>query len=149
MSTQTKAITPDNLNAVMEFDHVIEVHADGTVSDAPAGIYAPEGVYDYLDDDGGSHDQLDALGDRWELFTAGYSGQYSYNGPVMHESEYIGGRLARDILAQSGYYVALTVTGIHGDDCTCDETEFHGDDSDSDIYGWAVAYRPINVLTGV
>lgn len=145
MSTQTKVVTPDNLNAVMEFDHVIEVHADGTVSDAPAGIYAPEGVYDYLDDNAGSSDALDALGDGWELFTRGYSGQYGYNGPVMHESEYIGGRLARDILSEPGYYVALTVTGIHADNCTCDKDEFHGDESDSDMYGWTVAYRPVNV----
>lgn len=29
----------------MEFDHVAEVHADGTVTDAPSDLYAPE-VYD-------------------------------------------------------------------------------------------------------
>lgn len=103
-------VTHDNLNAVMEFDHVIQVHADGTVTDA-TGIYAP----DLHDGD---------VGTGWTLLN-GYSGQYCYAGPIMHASEYIGGRMADDILAMPGVYVALV-------DYPLDDTE---------PGGWAVARK--------
>lgn len=103
--------TVDNLNSVMEFDHVIRVHADGTVTDEP-NVHAPE-LYD---------GELGGTG--WTLLN-GYSGQYNYAGPIMHNSEYIGGGLARDILAQPGVYVAL-VNGTLSDD-------------EDDAEGWAVA----------
>jgi hypothetical protein len=85
---------PYALSQLMEFDSPITVHEDGTVTDAGAGIYAPS-LWD---------DQLDS--DRWELLD-GYSGQYGYGGPAMHPSEFIGGRMARDILAEPGTYVAI------------------------------------------
>lgn len=34
-------VAPDKLNAVMEFDHVVTVNEDGTVSDGPSGIAEP------------------------------------------------------------------------------------------------------------
>jgi hypothetical protein len=99
------------LNDMMEFDHVIEVHADGSVTDAN-DVYAP----DLFDDE--------LMSDDWTLLN-GYSGQSGYSGPIMHNSEFIGGQLERDILAEPGYYVALVNNSL--DD---DEPE-----------GWAVAYR--------
>jgi hypothetical protein len=82
------------LSDLMEFDHPVTVHEDGTVTDGPAGIYAPT-LYD---------DELDSS--SWELMN-GYSGQYGYGGPIMHPSEFIGGGMARDILAEPGTYVAI------------------------------------------
>lgn len=97
------------LNDQMEFDHVIQVHEDGSVTDAP-GMYAPD-----------LHDG--EIGDsRWEFFTTGYSGQDRYSGPIMHSSEYIGGQLERDILATPGFYVAVV--------------DYPSDDGEPD--GWAV-----------
>lgn len=117
------------LNKVMEFDHVIRVHADGTVTE-PGDVYAPE-IYADTDDDG----QISAADDKammdrvkaqgWTLMN-GYSGQHGYSGPIMHPSEYVGGSLERDILAEPGYYVTVTV-----------ETT---DDSDEPA-GWAVARK--------
>lgn len=131
------------LARMMEFDHVITVRPHGTLSDAVDGLATPEGVYDYLDATGDSHDDLEVPGGDWELLT-GFTGQYSYHGPVMHPSEIIAGNLADHILNNPGHYVALIVTGIHADDCACDSDEYHGEDStDSDIYGWAVAYSPL------
>jgi hypothetical protein len=101
----------------MEFDHVIQVHADGSVTDA-TGLYAPE-MYDG-----------EMEGGEWSLMS-GYSGQYGYRGPIMHDSEYIGGRLERDILARPGYYVAL-VSYADIEDL---------DDDDNNIDGWAVAFK--------
>jgi hypothetical protein len=88
------AVDTTNLADVMEFDHVIEVQDDGTVRDRP-DLYAPDLFEDELTDD------------RWEFFSTGYTGQYLYNGPIMHNSEFIGGRLAQDILDTPGVYVAV------------------------------------------
>ena len=100
------------LNDIMEFDHVVEVRADGTVVDGPDGVYAP-----------GLHDgELDGPG--WVLLN-GYSGQDRYSGPIMHSSEFIGGGMARDILSEPGLYVALV--------------DYPSDGSEPE--GWAVAMK--------
>ncbi len=119
-------VTRDTLNAAMEIDHVIRVHADGTVTDLVSGIWAPS-LYD------GDLSQM--AGHDWRLMD-GYSGQYMYAGPVMHPSEYIGGRMADDILSTPGYYVAIVADypcADHAGECGCDTVD-----------GWAVAYMPID-----
>lgn len=107
-----------NLNDVMEFDHVIEVRGDGTVIARP-DVYAPN-LYD---------DDFEPGTTGWALLN-GYSGQHGYSGPMMHQSEFIGGRMARDILDTPGVYVALV-------NYTLEE------DADGEWYPteWAVAYR--------
>lgn len=106
------------INDRMEFDHVIRVHADGSVTDE-SNVYAPE-VH--------MHEDLSLdVGDGWELLN-GYSGQDRYAGPVMHSSEFIGGGMERDILAAPGVYVAVVVMADSEDS-----------ESDDDIAGWAVA----------
>lgn len=130
-------VTPDTLNDVMEFDRVIRVWPDGTVSYASAErVYAPE-----VCDNGNTVDE------PWELM-AGYSGQYSYRGPCMHPSEYIGGGMARDILAEPGWYVALVAEADCCDALGCAECSPYGGDPcpvDCDLCasdepaGWVVA----------
>lgn len=124
-------VTVDELSDVMEFDHVIRVHADGTVQDmmlTRAPLYAPDVREDYP-----GHIDPATMGD-WAVLN-GYSSQYGYSGPIMHESEYIGGRMAADILADPGYYVA---TVVYGDNFDAEA----GDDAESFASGWAVLYRP-------
>jgi hypothetical protein len=95
----------------MEFDHPIRVHGDGTVSDGLTGVYAPTLTDERLDDP------------RWTFFSRGYTGQYGYRGPIMHNSEFIGGGLAEDILAEPGVYVAIVANWSpecgNEDPCTC------------------------------
>lgn len=98
------------LSELMDFDHVVQVFPGGTVTDAPAGVYAPE-VHAYGDEIDTS--ELEAAG--WKLM-AGYSGQYGYAGPWMHASEYIGGYLESDILATPGLYVAIYPGGLEPPD---------------------------------
>lgn len=123
MYVTAATVTRETLNTLMEFDHVIRVHADGQVTE-PEGVYAPEVA---------EHDGVAYVGNAgpgrndWILLN-GYSGQAGYSGPVMHLSEYIGGTLATDILCNPGYYVAVLV---------CD-----GTDSESCHDGWAVAFMP-------
>ncbi len=129
-------ITVDNLNDLMEFDHVIQVHSDGTVSE-PRDIYAPD-VYVDLDSDGqmmgsDSREGVEVLSIPvdWD-FMHGYTGQHmsSSRSFIMHESEFIGGRMSRDILATPGFYVAVVVDGLMPEES-----------DDDTIVGWAVAYR--------
>ena len=103
-----------NLNSIMSIDHVIRVHDDGTISDVD-NVHAPTLFDDELDDP------------RWSFFSTGYTGQYGYNGPVMHDSEYIGGALARDILETPGVYAAI-VSSYTDDD----------EDADNITEGWAI-----------
>jgi hypothetical protein len=102
------------LNDIMDFDHVIEVHADGSITDRN-DIYAPSLADGELDSD------------EWELLN-GWSGQDRYAGPIMHPSEYIGGGMERFIRETPGVYVALV-------DYSYDD----GDYTD----GWAVAVRKV------
>lgn len=104
------------LNEVMEFEHVIEVLDDGLIIDRP-DLHAPE-LYD------------GELGDdKWTLMN-GYSGQDRYSGPVMHNSEFIGGGMERDIRSEPGVYVALVCTWLDTED---------EDEQDDNVEGWAVA----------
>lgn len=125
------------LNHKMEFDHVVRVHPDGTVTDAEGSHYFE---LRHVSGAKPSHD-FSASSDGWSLMN-GYSGQYSYSGPIMHDSEFIGGGMERDILSTPGLYVALVceadpdcgrVDCAHDDD-TCTDYE------DPEPAGWAVAY---------
>ena len=111
-----KLVARDDLNALMEFDHPIQVHADGSVTDGLDGIYAPSLMDRELDNP------------RWTFFSNGYTGQYGYHGPIMHNSEFIGGRLADDILAEPGIYCAVVA----------DWSPEDGDEDSDTVEGWAV-----------
>lgn len=119
------------LNEIMDFDHPVLVGPGGTITDKLPGVYAPE-LHMETDDDGQILDEHEqdyveqARRQGWELLT-GWTGQYSYHGPVMHPSEFVGGALADHIRETPGIYVVVTV-----------ET----DDDSEDAAGWAVAYRP-------
>lgn len=119
-------VTSDNLTDVMDFDHVVEVHPDGSVSDADTGIWAPEAWCqngDYRKPVLSSQP-----GREWTLLD-GYSGQYLYHGPIMHPSEFIGGKMADDILAEPGLYALIEVRDLDADT----------DNGEDDSVGWAVA----------
>jgi hypothetical protein len=110
------------LNDVMALDVVVEVLEDGTVVPHPE-IYAPQ-----LD---GKTEELDQEG--WTLMN-GYSGQHGYSGPIMHNSEFIGGRMEQDILEQPGYYVAVPAYWY-----TDEDGNEYEDGGQIDM--WAVAYK--------
>jgi hypothetical protein len=147
----SEKVTPEDLNSLMEFEVVIEVHPDGSVS-------TRHDLNPYFDlnvaTDG--TDEFD-IQEGWELLT-GFTGQYSYNGPVMHPSEYIGGGMARHILETPGLYIVLEVSayGEHewqyarmtgNKSCAvCGLMPLDEDDEDSpcrqdEPAGWAVAFK--------
>ena len=112
-------VAPDKLNAVMEFDHVVTVNEDGTVSDGPSGIYAP----DLLD-----HEVSDPT--RWAP-VGNYTSQQG-GGWLMHNCESIRGQMARDILAEAGTYVAVVAYW------SPDENDDHADEEGAIPEGWAL-----------
>jgi len=115
------------LNDLMQVDHVIRVDGDGCITDAD-GMYAPELMME-TDDDGqilDSHERAyidEVKRQGWDLLT-GWTGQYSYHGPIMHSSEYVGGHLEDHIRETPGFYAVITVE--------CDDDE---------AAGWTIAYR--------
>jgi len=115
-----RSVTPGQLASVMEIGHVIRVHMDGSISE-PGDVWAPEWCWNGLS------------GEAWRLMD-GYSSQRGYSGAHMHRSEYIGGRMAADILAHPGLYAAIVIHECT-DDCGDIECAQEGD-------SWAVAYIP-------
>lgn len=115
-----------------EFGHVFQVTRHGVV-DGPAGIYAPEIYNDDTTD-------IAFEGDKWTALT-GYTGQHGYNGAVMRSSEFIGGRLAEDIVEMSaeaeaeGRPLLWTVTTV--------EVLPDDDEEEPEPAGWAILYREI------
>lgn len=127
------------LDDLMEFDHVIRVHPDGTITDENS-VYGPEGIeMETLDDDAGSimesHEIAYAAAverQGWQLMR-GYTGQYAAkrSNYVMHTSEYIGGRMEQDIRETPGLYVAIVI----------ETTDPKTGEFRNEAAGWAVAYR--------
>ena len=115
-------MTTRTLNDIMEFDHVIVVHEDGTITDAPRSIYAPE-VHDEEVHPENNRTYVNPKG--W-AFLSGYSLQDHYAGPVMHASELIAGPMEDEIRETPGTYVAVVVYSYELDDAT----------------GWAVLRKP-------
>jgi hypothetical protein len=119
--------TAEQLSNLMEFDRVIYVDESGEASNQTYAIDAPEAPEAYWRD--GEDVILSGGSSDWTLLR-GASGQHAYQGACMHESEYIGGGLARNILETHGYWVSLVVY---------DEAP---EDEDADqIVGWALAYH--------
>ena len=127
------------LNEIMEFDHIIRVNEDGTIDENLDMSVSDQGSYFDLavDQDGNDIFEMSA---GWELLK-GFTGQYGYNGPVMHPSEFIGGGLERHIRENPGYYVALVVNALedHCDYCADCESQISDEPA-----GWAVAYKPLD-----
>lgn len=150
-STLVDGTGPGSLSYVLDFDHVIALSAAGVISDAPAGVYAPE-CYEP------APDSIDA-GDGWELITSGLTGQYGYNGPWLHDSEVIAGGVARRVLDHAsdhdgGLYVAVYASysceecggaGLVWNEDATGEVECPAAcEPGTTLEGWAIAYRPAN-----
>lgn len=110
-----------------DFDHAFTLTRTGDIDWAltePEGVWAPSAMVD--GQDGG----VEFDGSGWETITDGMSGQYSYNGPIMHPSEYIGRRIGEELLrlAEDGpvTFVAVVV-------------ESRGDDEEA--AGWTVVRK--------
>lgn len=95
---------------------VFEIKDDGTiVSRYPLGPASPEVVH--VEGERAPKDieiQPGAMGEVWSAWSTGRSGQYLYQGAVMHPSEFIGGGFERDMLAEPGIYVAVEVRDADG-----------------------------------
>lgn len=111
----TKA-TADTLHHLTDFDSPFRIAEGGYIKKA-TGIYAPDLLNDELSGAQG-----------WE-FINGFSGQDRYAGPIMHESEYLGGGMAQYVLDNPGVYVLVAAYY---------DPEDEAEDSAVEIHGWAL-----------
>lgn len=131
--------TETELNVALDFDHVVRVLDNGDVDTDPQfRLHAPTFEMSKVEGTDVWTEDRSQLGE-WTLLS-GHTGQYGYNGPVMHASEVIGGSIAQAILTHPGYYAALVVEAPCNYDGTTDCTEDNG--CDCDAAGWAIAHIP-------
>ena len=112
----------------IEFDHPFTI-LNGEVCDVP-GVWAPEVSSYELEDGCWSEAELDDSV-NWEMVSHGWTGQYGYNGPVMHNSEYIGDRIAERLAEMAEDYKAFAVIAV-----SCIPLD---EDAESDLDGWVIA----------
>ena len=93
------SVLPHELDRLVEFYIPFRVSDDGNVTDV-RGYVSPDV---YVDSEG-----FPVHSDDWSTVD-GYSHQYGYAGPIMHASEYLGGAMARDVLATPGVYCLAMV----------------------------------------
>lgn len=123
---------PKTLSEIMDFDLVVRVDPDGTVTELPE-YNAPELFED------------DLHSDTWWLLD-GFSGQQGYSGPIMHQAEYIGGGLESHIRSHPGLYVSLVNYLADNSEPTEWAVAFHPlpdmHHTDCDVYQAALAGEP-------
>jgi hypothetical protein len=146
MSACVRVTDRDGLNDVMQFDHVVEilgqVHELRTPGVDPLRFAARDttGSYPELFEEMLDSSSVTA---GWKLLS-GLSGQYGYSGPIMHDSEFIGGGMADHILASAPgtRWVALVnYVDTPNESCSIECDPDVG--CDHDVAGWAVAYREV------
>lgn len=141
--------THEDLNQLMEFGHLVQVWSgDGHtyLSDQHDRGHTwpstqPEEAIAIYGEDPDDEQLKEAMPLGWDLVT-GYTGQYGYRGPAMHDSEYIGGRLAEAILEHPGFYQTSYIDWYTTVD-QLTEQQFHDDvefSSEPHPEGWVVAY---------
>lgn len=136
----------ETLNGLVEFDCPFRSFGDGTISNV-TGIYAPDTLYgnEIEDKDRTKYVYPFPGYSDWELIS-GFRGQDSYSGPVMHNSEYLGGGMAEYVLENAGVYVLMAVSWPpenDEDEPCCPECGYHHkvecNCPEDEIEGWVLA----------
>jgi hypothetical protein len=104
----TELPSAEDLQQIVDFDHPFTVLDTGALVDTvDPRPHVPHVTHCEHGHDVELDGQCGPVSREWSALT-GYTGQWSYNGAVMHTREYLGGRLAEDILAEPGVYVVTT-----------------------------------------
>jgi hypothetical protein len=125
---------PMALSWMMDFDTVIYSFGDGRHAVEVVGLWAPS-VEEYVtawdEHETACEWEKSTLDPPWNLMV-GYTAQdipRHLDDGWMHQSEYIGGRMAEDILGTAGFYAAIYPSSA----------------DDSEPTEWAVAYISENI----
>lgn len=110
-------------------------HVYGFISDILDGVYCIPGE---------SPDMTACNFRDWTNLSSTYTGQYG-GGWSMHDSEFVGGRMADDFARVPGEYALPYVTWYCDADCECggDGVLPGGEYCELDIEGWLAMYRDI------
>jgi hypothetical protein len=134
-----RIVTVDTLDGTAEWDYPFRIEPGGVYTDGLAGVHEPD-VYVDCDADGSMLPQAverlaaDLRGQGWE--PVGTSGQQG-GGWVMHASEYLGGRLADEVISTPGVYVLVEVRGLYTDEVD----EARAAELDESPIGWTLLRR--------
>lgn len=105
-----------------EFDHVFRITEDGFLVDDVRDVWAPDWITSTEDGD------LDYEG-SWEALM-GFTGQWHYHGPIMHDSETVGRDIANAMIEEPGIYVLCPVSAAE-----------KNEDGESVFVGWCILRR--------
>lgn len=113
-------VTAKTLDNYVEFDSVFVLNPgdeSGTARFSTVSLHAPS-VHVELNSDVQITGEPEVDDSDWDFYSCGYSAQWRQGkaNPVMHPSELIGGRLARDMIDDGGIYAVVEVTGLYPDD---------------------------------
>lgn len=108
-----------------EFDHPFILTPNGEVRDAPSSVVTPDVTNDPTGDV--------EVSQGWTALT-GMTGQYAYNGAIMHPSEFIGGGIAERMVDEVRTFGSDGIFAIV-------EVRDDGTWPDGDPIGWAIAMR--------
>ena len=103
--------TIDSLNTLTDFNQPFRVKPfepiDNTAELFFPDISIPEYIELYRENEDEDW-QIDENAIRgWKTFSDGASSQYGYDGPILHDSEFLGGGLAKKIINTPGTYVLV------------------------------------------
>lgn len=146
------------LARMMDFDHVVRVEADGTFAD---NLHGTPPAPDSPTDPDINSTAIEGCPD-WTLITSGLTGQHGYNGPWLHDSEQLEGGVAERVFEHAashggGFYVAIYAqysceecggAGLVRQDDEEVECPAKCEPGETDIEGWAIAYRPLTIEGG-
>ena len=125
LSYAPQIVTAEELNTSVEFNIPFIVNEDGTVE--MSGNFGPDEVIGGLLEDGEIY-----VGEKWSVWSHGYTGQDRYSGPALHNSEQLSGRMAEDLLNEPGEYCLCEVGWEY------DEHDLEYDDGELYYEGWVV-----------
>jgi len=118
-----------------DFDQVFAITENGNYVGNIAGQYAPEAV-----NPDGTADATEIQG--WQLLLSGYSAQWSYSGPWMHDSETLSDAILDLITSTPGYWVAIY--GTYECEYEDEHPETHHE-CEPHIEGWTMAHKPFEI----
>ena len=126
----------------VDFDHAFGIDKTGTHVELPrdhpdAQTYF-ESIEHINDPEGPNGERWDGVPEGWEVVT-GFTGQYGYDGGLVHPSEFPGGGMEAHVRENPGLYAL--VHPYDGDAPDQDDPDYDEDTYDPFVDGWALLHK--------
>ena len=120
---RARPISADEVDRVLREGQPVSSFGNGQLGESTTPF---DGSYTLIKNDDGEYEVDESQLEGWETITDGLTGQYGYNGPVMHDSEHVGSRLGQQILDTPGNYVVKPAE------------YYDGESFESESEGWVI-----------